>query len=85
MLTFDHEHVPNELLEKLIADGVCVHRRRQAWCQVKLVMRQRLAAAGVAVPLREIKIDVFDRTCRRPDRGQGGARGYDGRGVPDGT
>lgn len=52
VLTFDHEHVPNELLEKLVADGVNVAPSPQALvhAQDKLVMRQRLAAAGVAVP-----------------------------------
>lgn len=52
MLTFDHEHVPTELLEKLIADGVSAAPPPEALVQArdKLVMRQRLEALGAPVP-----------------------------------
>ncbi|MDT5320255.1 MAG: 5-(carboxyamino)imidazole ribonucleotide synthase, partial [Mycobacterium sp.] len=42
-LTFDHEHVPTELLEKLVADGVNVAPPPSALihAQDKLVMRRR--------------------------------------------
>ena len=52
-MTFDHEHVPTELLEKLVADGergalptALIH------AQDKLVMRRRLEALrpGAAPP-----------------------------------
>src|ERR1700679_1805796 len=51
-LTFDHEHVPTELLEKLVAEGVNVAPLPQALvhAQVKLVMRRRLEELGAAVP-----------------------------------
>src|ERR1700760_1147070 len=52
VLTFDHEHVPNELLEKLVAEGVNVAPPPQALvhAQDKLVMRRRLEALGAPVP-----------------------------------
>ncbi|MGA7131999.1 MAG: 5-(carboxyamino)imidazole ribonucleotide synthase, partial [Mycobacterium sp.] len=51
-LTFDHEHVPTELLEKLVAEGVNVAPPPEAlvYAQDKLVMRRRLEALGAAVP-----------------------------------
>ena len=51
-LTFDHEHVPTELLDKLVADGINVAPPPQALmhAQNKLVMRRRLEAMGAAVP-----------------------------------
>ena len=51
-LTFDHEHVPGELLEKLVAEGVAVHPGPEALrhAQDKLVMRRRLAELGEPVP-----------------------------------
>jgi phosphoribosylaminoimidazole carboxylase PurK protein len=51
-LTFDHEHVPTELLDKLVAEGVNVTPPPQALAhaQDKLVMRRRLEALGAAVP-----------------------------------
>ena len=47
-LTFDHEHVPTELLEKLVAEGVNVAPPPEALvhAQDKLVMRRRLEALG---------------------------------------
>ncbi len=51
-LTFDHEHVPSELLEKLVAEGVNVAPPPQALvhAQDKIVMRRRLEALGAPVP-----------------------------------
>jgi 5-(carboxyamino)imidazole ribonucleotide synthase len=87
-LTFDHEHVPAELLEKLVAEGVNVAPPPEAlvYAQDKLVMRRRLQALGAAVP-RYVAVehtDDVDEFARRVDgpivvkavRG-----GYDGRGV----
>src|SRR5215218_7695880 len=50
--TFDHEHVPTELLDKLVAEGINVAPSPQALvhAQDKLVMRRRLQALGAAVP-----------------------------------
>jgi 5-(carboxyamino)imidazole ribonucleotide synthase len=87
-LTFDHEHVPTELLEKLVADGVNVAPPPSALihAQDKLVMRRRLEALGVPVPrfaevtdvadvdafAARVATDIVVKTVRG---------GYDGRGV----
>jgi 5-(carboxyamino)imidazole ribonucleotide synthase len=87
-LTFDHEHVPTELLEKLVADGVNVAPPPSALihAQDKLVMRRRLEALGAPVPrfaevtdvtdvdafAERVGTDIVVKTVRG---------GYDGRGV----
>jgi len=90
-LTFDHEHVPTELLEKLVAEGVNVAPPPQALvhAQDKLVMRRRLQGLGVPVP-RYAAVesgDDLDGIAAFAAR-VGGAMvvkavrgGYDGRGV----
>jgi 5-(carboxyamino)imidazole ribonucleotide synthase len=52
VLTFEHEHVPGELLRELVADGVPVHPGPDALVQAqdKIVMRRRLAQLGVPCP-----------------------------------
>ncbi|WP_260765021.1 5-(carboxyamino)imidazole ribonucleotide synthase [Mycobacterium sp. SMC-4] len=87
-LTFDHEHVPGELLETLIADGVAVYPPPSALihAQDKLVMRQKLADLGAPVPrfTAVTSVDDVDAFCAsvgeavviKTVRG-----GYDGRGV----
>ncbi|MCC2310068.1 5-(carboxyamino)imidazole ribonucleotide synthase [Cellulomonas chengniuliangii] len=52
VLTFEHEHVPNALLEKLVGRGVPVHPGPDALvhAQDKRVMRERLTALGVPCP-----------------------------------
>jgi 5-(carboxyamino)imidazole ribonucleotide synthase len=52
VVTFDHEHVPQEVLRALVADGVVVHPGPDAlqYAQDKLVMRARLAELGVPQP-----------------------------------
>lgn len=88
VLTFDHEHVPTELLEKLVADGVAVAPPPEALvhAQDKLVMRQRLAALGAPVPRYAAVSSVEDVVSFAES--VGGAvviktirGGYDGRGV----
>ncbi|GAS91766.1 phosphoribosylaminoimidazole carboxylase ATPase subunit [Mycolicibacterium brisbanense] len=88
VLTFDHEHVPTEHLEKLVAEGVTVAPPPQALvhAQDKLLMRRRLEALGAPVPrYTEItSVDDVEAFVRRIDgpvviktiRG-----GYDGKGV----
>lgn len=87
-VTFDHEHVPTELLDALVADGVSVSPPPEALvhAQDKLVMRRRLSALGAPVPrfsevstvedavafCQEIGGPVVIKTVRG---------GYDGRGV----
>ncbi|MEV0678277.1 5-(carboxyamino)imidazole ribonucleotide synthase [Actinosynnema sp. NPDC050436] len=88
VLTFDHEHVPQEHLRALVADGVKVHPGPEALehAQDKLVMRVKLAELGVPVP-------PFSAVGSTADVLGFGARhgwpcvlkavrgGYDGRGV----
>jgi 5-(carboxyamino)imidazole ribonucleotide synthase len=87
-LTFDHEHVPTELLDALVAEGVNVAPPPEALvhAQDKWVMRTRLEALGAPVPRYGAvnAVDDVDAFVRRIDgpvviktiRG-----GYDGRGV----
>ncbi|MBW0018627.1 MAG: 5-(carboxyamino)imidazole ribonucleotide synthase [Mycobacterium sp.] len=91
VLTFDHEHVPTELLEKLVAEGVKVAPPPHALvhAQDKLVMRRRLAALGAAVPryaaietLQELsEVDAFAARLDGPIVVKAARGGYDGRGV----
>jgi 5-(carboxyamino)imidazole ribonucleotide synthase len=88
VLTFDHEHVPSELLEKLVADGVNVAPPPQALvhAQDKLVMRRRLEALGAPVPryaeIRSIdELDAFALRIAGPVVVKAVRGGYDGRGV----
>ncbi len=91
-LTFDHEHVPTELLEKLVAEGVNVAPSPQAlvYAQDKLVMRQRLAALGAPVPRYtgldnsaslDQELDAFAARVDAPLVVKAVRGGYDGRGV----
>ncbi|MGW6931046.1 5-(carboxyamino)imidazole ribonucleotide synthase [Lentzea sp. NPDC054927] len=88
VVTFDHEHVPQEHLRALVAEGVKVHPGPDAlqYAQDKLKMRVRLAELGLPVPPFAEVHDVRD-VLRF-----GGAHGwpcvlkairggYDGRGV----
>lgn len=88
VVTFDHEHVPNEHLHALIQAGVNVQPRPAALvhAQDKLVMRERLAALGAPVPVfaaiesvadaREFWLRTQGQVCVKARRG-----GYDGNGV----
>ena len=87
-LTFDHEHVPPELLEVLVGEGVTVLPPPQALvcAQDKLVMRRRLADLGAPVPRFRHAADVGDVDAFAAEVGDAmvvkAARGgYDGRGV----
>src|SRR5674476_710634 len=52
VVTFDHEHVPAEVLAALEADGVILHPCPAAlvFAQDKLAMRRRLTDIGIACP-----------------------------------
>ena len=52
VVTFDHEHVPAEVLEALVAAGVPLHPSPEAlvFAQDKGAMRTRLEAAGIPCP-----------------------------------
>jgi 5-(carboxyamino)imidazole ribonucleotide synthase len=87
-LTFDHEHVPTELLEKLVAEGVNVAPPPEALvhAQDKLVMRRRLEALGARVPRyaaveRPEDVDEFAHRVDGPVVVKAVRGGYDGRGV----
>jgi 5-(carboxyamino)imidazole ribonucleotide synthase len=87
-LTFDHEHVPTELLDKLVAEGVNVAPPPQALvhAQDKLVMRRRLQALGAPVPrFAEVRnvadVDAFAARIGGPIVVKTVRGGYDGRGV----
>ena len=93
VLTFDHEHVPSALLEKLVADGVAVRPGPDALrhAQDKLVMRRRLTDLGVPCPRwREVHTwdDVTGFGAELAAAGGSGQvvlktprGGYDGKGV----
>jgi len=88
VVTFDHEHVPQEILRELVARGVSVHPGPDAllYAQDKLLMRQRLAELGLPIPdwARVENADELDafladhggRAVVKTARG-----GYDGKGV----
>jgi 5-(carboxyamino)imidazole ribonucleotide synthase len=90
-LTFDHEHVPTELLEELVAEGVNVAPPPQALvhAQDKLVMRRRLQALGAPVPRYAAvesgddldSIAAFAARVGGPMVVKAVRGGYDGRGV----
>ncbi len=88
VVTFDHEHVPQEVLRALVADGVQVHPGPDAlqFAQDKLVMRARLTELGVPQPDWAAVRDA-DELQRFIDDHGGGAvvktprGGYDGKGV----
>ncbi|WP_442943972.1 5-(carboxyamino)imidazole ribonucleotide synthase [Nocardia sp. NBC_00508] len=87
-LTFDHEHVPTDHLEALVAEGVNVQPppRALVYAQDKLAMRTRLSELGLPVPAFTPVTSVADavrfgaehdwRIVLKAVRG-----GYDGRGV----
>jgi 5-(carboxyamino)imidazole ribonucleotide synthase len=87
-LTFDHEHVPTELLHTLVDEGVAVLPPPEALvcAQDKLVMRRRLADLGVPVPRFTAvqtldDVDAFAAEIGGPVVIKTVRGGYDGRGV----
>ena len=88
VITFDHEHVPQEVLRALVADGVQVHPGPDAlqFAQDKLVMRARLAELDVPQPDWAAVRDVDELQAFIDDHGGGAVvktprGGYDGKGV----
>ena len=87
-LTFDHEHVPTELLQTLVAEGVSVLPAPEAlvYAQDKLMMRRRLADLGAPVPRFAAvatvdDVDAFAAQIGGPLVIKTVRGGYDGRGV----
>lgn len=88
VITFDHEHVPQDVLSALVAAGIAVHPGPAALAvaQDKLVMRQRMAELGAPQPdwaavADEAQLQAFlddhgGRAVVKTPRG-----GYDGKGV----
>jgi 5-(carboxyamino)imidazole ribonucleotide synthase len=79
VVTFDHEHVPNELVAALTASGVAVRPSADAllYAQDKRAMRLRLAEIGIPVPTWSDDPEALPRPyVVKAVRG-----GYDGRGV----
>jgi 5-(carboxyamino)imidazole ribonucleotide synthase len=88
VVTFDHEHVPNEHIRALEADGVSVQPGSSAlrFAQDKQAMRERLSALGVPCPrwapiagatdLAAFGAEVGWPLVLKATRG-----GYDGKGV----
>ncbi|WP_144791526.1 5-(carboxyamino)imidazole ribonucleotide synthase [Kocuria palustris] len=87
-LTFDHEHVPNEHLEALLADGVVVEPRPHALihAQDKIVMRRAVDRLGLPNP-RWAEVSDADALVAFAGQGQWPVvlktprGGYDGKGV----
>jgi 5-(carboxyamino)imidazole ribonucleotide synthase len=88
VVTFDHEHVPQDVLAALVGQGVAVHPGPDAlkFAQDKLVMRARLQELGMPQPdwaavtdadeLQAFIDDHGGRAVVKTPRG-----GYDGKGV----
>ncbi|MGV9413336.1 5-(carboxyamino)imidazole ribonucleotide synthase [Nocardia sp. NPDC003693] len=87
-VTFDHEGVPTELLEELIAEGVNVQPPPSAliFAQDKLRMRRKLAELGVPIPEFAEVNSITDAVAFGDAHGwpfvlKAVRGGYDGRGV----
>jgi len=88
VITFDHEHVPQDVLRALVDEGVRVHPGPDAlqFAQDKLAMRARLAELGMPQPdwaavtdtaqLQAFLDEHGGRVVVKTPRG-----GYDGKGV----
>ncbi|WP_349904912.1 5-(carboxyamino)imidazole ribonucleotide synthase [Parafrigoribacterium humi] len=88
VITFDHEHVPQEILHTLVERGVAVRPGPDAllYAQDKLLMRERLGGIGLPVPnwarvTTAVELQAFiddngGRAVVKTARG-----GYDGHGV----
>ncbi|WP_380167436.1 5-(carboxyamino)imidazole ribonucleotide synthase [Jannaschia sp. R86511] len=88
VVTFDHEHVPQEALQRMVADGAVVRPAPAALrhAQDKLHMRRALTDLGLPVPawaevhdvaaLRAFAAEHGGRAVLKTPRG-----GYDGKGV----
>ncbi|HVS67292.1 MAG TPA: 5-(carboxyamino)imidazole ribonucleotide synthase [Mycobacteriales bacterium] len=79
VVTFDHEHVPNELIASLAASGVAMRPGAGAlrYAQDKRAMRQRLGELGVPIP----RWSDDATSLPRPFVAKAARGGYDGRGV----
>jgi 5-(carboxyamino)imidazole ribonucleotide synthase len=88
VVTFEHEHVPAEVLERLVASGVPVRPGPQAllYAQDKGEMRARLSALGLPCPAWRLVADRAEAARFAAEAGwpivlKATRGGYDGRGV----
>lgn len=88
VVTFDHEHVPNEHLVALAAEGVNVQPGAAAlrYAQDKLAMRERLTALGIPCPrwtpiADAAALQAFGDEVGWPVVLKAATGGYDGKGV----
>ncbi len=88
VVTFDHEHVPQDVLRALVDDGVAVHPGPDAlfYAQDKLRMRAKLAELGMPQPVWAAVSDAAGLQAFIDDNGGRAVvktprGGYDGKGV----
>lgn len=88
VITFDHEHVPPEILRSLQAGGVAVRPGPEAliYAQDKALMRERLTAMSAPCPAHRVVEDVaglvaFGDETGWPVIAKTTRGGYDGKGV----
>jgi 5-(carboxyamino)imidazole ribonucleotide synthase len=86
VVTFDHEHVPGDLIRTLAAEGVTVLPGADAlqYAQSKRAMRERLSALGLPVPRWRAGRDQVAALAAEtgwPVVVKTVSGGYDGRGV----
>lgn len=88
VVTFDHEHVPQDVLAALVSEGVKVHPGPGALAvaQDKTLMRERLSAIGAPVPEWARVTDAQELGAFLADHGGAAVvktprGGYDGKGV----
>ncbi|ADU47769.1 5-(carboxyamino)imidazole ribonucleotide synthase [Intrasporangium calvum] len=88
VVAFDHEHVPQSVLESLENEGIVMHPSRTAlrFAQDKLAMRRRLTDLGIACPRWAVArvaadVDRFGAEVGWPVIVKTPRGGYDGKGV----
>lgn len=88
VVTFDHEHVPTQILHDLEAAGIAVRPGPEALvhAQDKAVMRERLGALGVPCPTNRVVPDAAALVAFADEYGwpciaKTSRGGYDGKGV----
>ncbi|HET8599667.1 MAG TPA: 5-(carboxyamino)imidazole ribonucleotide synthase [Segeticoccus sp.] len=88
VVTFDHEHVPADVLAALEADGVVLHPSPSSlvYAQDKLAMRRRLGAIGTPCPRwaavqDQKELSAFGDEVGWPVVVKTPKGGYDGKGV----
>ncbi|HVW81741.1 MAG TPA: 5-(carboxyamino)imidazole ribonucleotide synthase [Mycobacteriales bacterium] len=79
VVTFDHEHVPNDIISSLTAAGAVMRPGATAlrYAQDKRAMRQRLGELGIPMP----RWSNDPQELPRPYVAKAVRGGYDGRGV----